>query len=318
MSCRQIPAVVVMWLWLSVAAQATEFDQPFAQDFSTASVPPCGESVALFSDFCGDADRDTVVELFGGLDGSKQTQDFGVNANFGGRVSVNVGTPLGDSGFGLQLGTSWNSSDNAVQVFERVGGPTTRQQMFSTVGLFRRTENWTAALAYDFLYQDSYDEFSLSQWRGSFGVPVTSADEVGVWLAIGGKADRGTFAATPVRLSPISQGSLYWRHIWQSGVRTTFWGGMSEGHGEVNLALGDLPPVNERIIFGADLHVPLNDRMALYGEANFLTPADTGTVDAYLGLVIYLDPIARHRDRKTFAPVLPVSNSTRFAVDLSR
>ena len=274
----------------------------------------CGEAFE-----CGEVvDNQPVFELFGGLDGSKQPQDFGVNANFGGRVSINAGLPIADTGFGVQIGTAYNTSVNAVQVFERVNGPSNRQQSFTTVGLFRRTSNWTAAIGYDFLAQSSYDDFQMGQWRGMFGFAVTPSNELGVWAAISDEDDTGNFDTIPLRLRPITQGSVYWRHFWETGVRTTFWGGLSEGHGEVNIALGDLSPVNERFVFGADIHAPLNDRFALYGEANILTPADTGTVDSYLGMVIYLDPIAKTRDRRRYAPVLTVANNTSFAVDLTR
>lgn len=279
-----------------------------------------GQVADMVSSDCGEAVdvKQSVFEFFAGLDGSKQPQDFGVNANFGGRASINAGLPIGETGCGFQIGTAYNTSDNAVQVFERLGGPSNREQSFTTIGLFRRAPNWIAALSYDFLFQDSYDRFRLGQWRGMFGVNASSVDEFGIRAAIGSGSDRGFFGAVPLRLTSISQGNLYWRHQWETGARTTFWAGLAEGHGEANLALGDLAPVSQRFSFGSDLHVPLNDRVALYGEANFITPADTGTVDAYLGLVIYLDPIAKTISRQRYAPVLPVANSTTMSVDLAR
>jgi len=82
------------------------------------------------------------LSLFLGLEGSKQPQDFGVNAHFGGRSSVNWGVPLWrDWGLGLQLGTSLNATANAVQVVERVEGTTGRTQSFSTLGIFQRFES---------------------------------------------------------------------------------------------------------------------------------------------------------------------------------
>jgi hypothetical protein len=36
------------------------------------------------------------LTLFGGLDGSKQPQDFGVNANLGGQAHFNWGLPLSE------------------------------------------------------------------------------------------------------------------------------------------------------------------------------------------------------------------------------
>ena len=77
--------------------------------------PQCGGSC------CGSLFKN--LSLFAGLEGSKQPQDFGVNANFGGRFQANLGLPLVEAcGLGMQIGTSINYTDNAVQVFERVEG----------------------------------------------------------------------------------------------------------------------------------------------------------------------------------------------------
>jgi hypothetical protein len=57
------------------------------------------------------------LSLFGGLDGSKQPQDLGVNANMGGRVAFNWGIPIvKEWGLGVQVGAAYNFADNAVQV----------------------------------------------------------------------------------------------------------------------------------------------------------------------------------------------------------
>jgi hypothetical protein len=267
------------------------------------------------------------LSVFLGLDGSKQPQDFGVNAHFGGRVDVNWGCPLFNiPGIGLQLGTALNASQNAVQVFEAVGSTTGRVQSFSTVGLFQRTDVglvWGAA--YDFLYEEYTDEFTLGQWRGSVGLPVDGYNEFGLRLAVSDRRDRGTvntvLGGIPVTLDPITQGTLYWRHTWESQAETTVWGGIAESHNEANLAF---PPLgipefaskDEPFVFGAEIHVPLNAYWSLFGQGNFIGPADTGTVDAYLGLTFYPGGISTRQNQ--FAPLLPVANNTTFSVDLSR
>ena len=48
------------------------------------------------------------------------------------------------------------------------------------------------------------------------------------------------------------------------------------------LVLPDVPAVRNAFVYGADLQMPLNNWIAIYGEANFITPASSGTVDAYL------------------------------------
>ena len=259
------------------------------------------------------------LSLFGGLEGSKQPQDFGVNAHFGGRFHANMGLPLiADCGLGLQIGTATNYTDNAVQVIERIEGTSERFQSFTTVGLFQRTDcglSW--AVGYDYLYQDYYDNFNLGQWRGDVGYRWNRCNEIGTWFAISSQDDHGSFGAIPMVLDPITQGNVYWRRNWENDAQTTFWLGIAEGHGEANVALGDLPPVDERLVFGSDVFVPLSPKLALYGQANFITPADTGTVDAFLGIAFFPGGSHGARERQ-FAPRLSVANNTTFANDFAR
>jgi uncharacterized protein DUF6666 len=266
------------------------------------------------------------LELFGGFEGSKQPQDFGTNAQFGGRVSANLGIPLfAEAGIGLQVGTSGNFTDNAVQVFDRVEGNRSRVQNYSTVGVFQRAPSGLVwALVYDFLYEDYYDTFFLGQWRATLGYQFTQCDEIGAWGTVAQQSDHGNFGpgpavpAIPVELRPIDQASLFWRHTWDNYAQTTIWCGGCPGHGQVDVALGDLPRTGPCVVFGADVHIPLNDHWALFGEANFLTPCDSGTVDAYLGFCYYIDGTARGFRMRQWAPVLPVANNTSFATDLLR
>jgi hypothetical protein len=272
--------------------------------------PGCGGSKFAFCE---------NFSIFLGLDGSKQPQDFGVNAHFGGRLHANLGIPLlADQGLGLQIGAALNATENAVQVVERVEGSKRRTQFFSTVGLFQRAGcglNW--ALVYDFLNQDYFDSFSLSQWRGHLGYWCNDCAEIGIRAALSDRNDAGLFGTIPVVLDPISQVTLYGRKVWPKGAVTGVWAGVAEGHNEPNVALGDLSPIEEPFVFGADVFCPLTNRLAIYGEANFIRPADTGTVDAYLGIVFY--PVGHRRAfRRPFAPVLPVANNTSMSVDLWR
>lgn len=268
------------------------------------------------------------LSLFLGLEGSKQPQDFGVNATFGGRIAVNWGLPLlRDYGLGVQVGHAITFANNAVQVFERRNGNHSRTQYFTTVGVFQRTPaglRW--GVAYDFLTQGSFDTFNLGQWRAVFGYQLTPRDEVGVRLALSGFRDTGRFfdrATTPhanaLTLDPITQGTLYWRHTFEHQAQTTFWAGVAEGHGQLSAAARvDPSPVDRPFVFGAELDVPLNDRLSLFGQANFIQPADTGTVDAFLGLVFTPFPRAHRERNRRFAPVQPVASGATFSVDLAR
>lgn len=260
------------------------------------------------------------LEVFVGLEGSKQPQDFGVNAHFGGRGSVNWAAPLAaDYGLGIQIGTSGNWTDHAVRVTSQIDGASSRTQSFTTAGLFQRTDsgfNW--GVVYDFLYQRDYDRFTLSQWRGQAGYQVSDTDQVGVFGMVPQKDDRGDWGGVPVKLSPLMQGAVFWRHTWENQAETGFWIGASEGHGRVNVALGDASDTSTVPVFGSDLHIPLSDSWAMFGQANFICPADTGTVDAFLGLAYYPGGKSHGWRRRTFSPLLPVANNTTFSVDLDR
>lgn len=259
------------------------------------------------------------LSIFGGLDGSKEPQDFGVNALFGGRAHVDSGVALSRKhGIGMQLGVGFNYSDHAVQVVERIEGTRERTQVFVTLGVFQRAANdWSWGLVYDYQQSGYYDEFDLGQWRGLVSYQLNPCHEVGVRLAFSDQRDRGSFGAIPVVLDPITQGSIYYRHTWESGADTALWLGLAEGHSESNVALGDLPPLDERFLFGADLHCPLTSQLAIYGEANFIFPADTGTVDAFLGFVFYPGGIKSRRFNR-FAPLQPVANNPSMSIDMSR
>jgi hypothetical protein len=250
---------------------------------------------------------------------------LGVNAHVGGRIAVNYGRllpmlqELGDGPIGIQVGTSLNATANAVQVIERIEGSTSRLQSFSTIGLFRRSENgisWGAG--YDFLFQDYFDSAWLGQWRMEVWHPIFEQDQVGVTIALRDRNDEVIFLGDTFELRPLSYARFNWRRHWESGAYTTFWVGLASSHSEINVALGDLPPTGRQFLFGSDLRCPLNSFLSLYGEANFVMPSDTGSVDAFLGIEVATGrcytPITSFKSR----PVLPLAGSPTFIVNANR
>lgn len=340
MTLRNLTIVlVVLYALLPPASQANDFfswngegDFQYA-DSDRVEAIPSDESLAADIEFCNLTPDEPGVyfrercwnwteslELFAGLDGSKQPQDFGVNAQFGGRMHANWAMPIShDYGIGLQVGTAVSQAHHAVAVTHAIEGSTRRTQSFTTAGIFQRTETgWTWALVDDFLYQEDYDSTALMQLRGRVGYDLNGRDEIGVFgmaPLIGADA---SWAGNPVHLRPLAQGSLFWRHTWDFGGQTTGWLGMSERHGQANIALGDRSQTNVVPVFGSDLHLPLNDHWAIYGEANFVTPADTGTVDAFLGFAYYPAGGAVLWRKRAFSPVLPVASSPSMSVNLTR
>ncbi len=267
----------------------------------------------------GDEDRGTWIG-FVGIDGSKQPQDLGVNAHFGGRVAINYGRILfKHSGLGIQLGTAITGTGNAVQVMERLEGTSDRFQSFSTVGFFqRRDSGWSWACGYDFLYQDYFDQSLLGQWRGQFSRQISAHDELGMQVAISSQDDHVRFLNDSFQFEPLSYGRMTWRHYWESNAFTTAWAGFAESHSETNVALGDLPAAGRQFLFGADFRAPLNRCIALYGEANFLMPADTGSVDAFLGVEITTGRCTSKLRSVRSRPLLSLAGNPSFLVDSQR
>jgi hypothetical protein len=261
------------------------------------------------------------LTFFAGLDGSKQPQDFGVNANLGAQFHVNWGLPVWQEyGIGAQIGTGLVTTGNAVQVYELLGEATGRTQSYTTVGMFQRTQNgWAWGLVYDFLNETSFDQFSLGQWRMRIAYDWGDCDQIGMTANIASQSAAGIFgAATPVTLEPISQGTIFWRHFWETGAQTTFWIGIADSHGENNAVTGPAPNTGNVLVFGADILAPLTDHLAIYGEANLMMPADTGTVDAFLGVQWFPWGGANAARRGQFAPLLPMAAPTTFSVDLQQ
>lgn len=259
-----------------------------------------------------------TLQLFAGLDGSKQPQDLGINANMGVRLAVNAAVPvLRSRGVGLQVGTALNLSDAAVHVLDQVSSTSRRTQSFTTVGLFQRQPRFGWSLAYDHLRESYFDEFTLAQLRGNGSVRVAQHDEAGIGVTTPLRHATGMAPGTPVRLDPIGQVTAFERHQWASGARTTLWAGIASGHHNVVLGFPDTSEDRPVFVYGARLDLPLNDRLSITGSGNFLTPAATGTVDAYLGITVTPGRRATAA-RSTFAPALDVANNPEFPVDLRR
>lgn len=259
------------------------------------------------------------VQFFVGLDGSKQPQDLGINANMGVRFSTNAGFPVLERyGIGAQAGVAANLSDAAVHVLDQIEGTSRRTQMFVTLGVFSRSEHFNWAIAHDVLYQDYFDTTTVSQWRGEAGWLFTKVDEVGAWFTVKSNEADALMGETPVHLEPISMINAYSRRTWASSAVTTLWVGVANGHHDIVWVLPASPRSEHVAVYGAELSLPLNSRMNVTGAANFITPTSTGTVDAYLGVSFYPGRRGSQGARDRFAPMLTVANNPTMAQNLSR
>lgn len=301
-----LPVVLLLPLATTVSAQTVSSRPATAATENQGVTPGTGSSL-------------DNVELFIGLDGSKQPQDLGINANMGVRFAANAGFPiLRRAGLGLQVGAGVNLSDAAVHVLDQIEGTSRRTQTYATIGLFQQgASKLSWALSYDFLTQHYYDHFRLGQMRAQAGWEATPVDEVGAFVSTSAHGDEGLMGGTPVSLDPLTQITGYLRHTWATSARTKVWAGIARSHHNIVWVLPDNSRSDNVVVYGASLEVPLNNRLSVTGSSNFVTPTATGTVDAYLGVTYY-------PGRKTvpargqFAPALPVANNPEFPVDLRR
>jgi hypothetical protein len=192
-------------------------------------------------------------------------------------------------------------------------------QTFVTMGVFQRPTsrvNW--GVVYDTSFERYYDNFRFAQWRGQAGYGVSGSDEVGIWFAKSAQGQDGHMGATAVRLDPISQVNAYTRHTWANHAQTTVWVGVANAHSNVVWVLPDNSISGHVLVYGSSLDIPLSERFAVTGAANFITPSATGTVDAFLGLTYYPGRGGFRAARSTFAPLTTVANNPTMAVDLRR
>lgn len=257
------------------------------------------------------------VAFFAGLDGSKQPQDLGINAVMGLRLSVNAGVPVAPSkGLGVQIGAAVNLSDAAVHVLDQIEGTSRRSQAFVTAGVFQRLSRASWGLAYDIQRDMYYDTFNLGQVRGEAAARLTSTDELGVAFNVGTGTQTGAVGDTVVELTPIAQALGFLRRDWSRGGRTTTWVGVASQHHNQVLVIPDASVDRHVLVYGARLDLPLNDRISISGSANLVTPAATGTVDAFLGITIRASR-ANERERALSLPLMPVVNNPEMPVDLT-
>ena len=104
----------------------------------------------------------------------------------------------------------------------------------------------------------------------------------------------------------------------QQRARTNVWVGLANAHHNVVWVFEDNSKDDNVLVYGAELSVPLSERFAITGAANFVTPTATGTVDAYLGLTFFPGRSAMRSVRNVYAPFTAVANNPTFAVDLRR
>jgi hypothetical protein len=270
---------------------------------------------------------------FAGFDSFKGEPDGILHSNFGAVTGLNTGIllpGLDEYGFGWQTGMSYGVYDFDGALTE-TSVNTSQQQIFVTTGFFRKAhcdQRISFGLVYDWMFNTVWGEEgvnpTLGQWRGQIEYAFSGCNAVGVWGCI---RDRSAQNALDVRFGngpvisnrPISQANLFWHHKFCGGADSNLWVGIPE-RDRLN---GDGSLLDWTI--GANVQVPLSEKLALYANAAYFHPsASAGFAasiesgyDIGMGVVWYFGGKARSHAINGYCsdPYMPVANNSNFLVD---
>jgi len=259
----------------SAPAGQTMDDNPFVEEPGQVT---CGTAAGCTDTFAGCTDTFVPpgaacydwIQFSSTVDAFQGPMDLdGLNANYGMRFAVNAALPLSRRfGLGVQAGTSGVIADVHGTPFT---GSRERRQNFTTVGLFQRLCIGSGALkygfAYDWLFDDYYTDFAMSQWRVKLAWEVSPVTEIGLWSTIPSDGDdallgAGTDNPTLDAFKPFAQGSLYWKRCWENGSTTTAYIGVADEPGAW--------------VFGSDARIPMTPRLAFIGNVHYIAPSAEG------------------------------------------
>jgi hypothetical protein len=199
--------------------------------------------------------------LFVGVQSFKGPPDLGVNGNFGFNEGFNVVGPLVPFpriGVGYQLGGRWTQTNLSGNAFNS----SSRNQMFFTGALFHRAyrnRGLQGGVAYDHLQDDYYRESNVGQLRYEFSLLNGCGHEIGVWGTVATNDDEDLEILQERLPGPelTDQANLFYRYSTPRGHQTRFWCGMTSF---------------ELITVGADMRVPVSNRIDFTGGFNYIIP----------------------------------------------
>jgi hypothetical protein len=212
------------------------------------------------------------TELFVGGDSYASLGDFplgGFGNSFGMVGGFNSAAGLGDSQIRGQFGATYGGYDFSGRGFG-AEAQSLEEQIYVTGGVSKRSDvacgdyvSW--GIVYDALFTDNWGanalELTLGQYRGIVGYALNDCNEVGVWAALNAQTDGEVITGRgAVNLKAMNQGNIYWRRSYETGATTMLYFGAMD-----DAAVGDW-------VVGLNGRAPLNDRVALYGNFNYVTP----------------------------------------------
>ena len=281
---------------------------------------------------CEGCPRAGIVGIFG-MDSFKGISDGSYQSNFGALAGVNAAMPLlglGDRGFGWQLGMTAGIYDLDGRSSTTVNRSETQRQTFVTTGFFRKGDEdrrLSYGLVYDWMLNDNWGVYgtspTLGQWRGQVEYALSNCNAVGMYGCVRdlGSEQRIRDTQITVGTRAMSQFNVFWHHKFCSGADSRVWVGAPErerlnGDG----SLGDW-------LVGANVEVPLSERLALYGNAEYVHPSAAAGATASIesswnvgmGILWYFGGNARSQaiNGKCGLPYMPMANNSNFLVDQS-
>lgn len=242
------------------------------------------------------------------LDAFKTPMDLdGLNANFGKRVGLAGSFPIWrEMGFGGQVSSTAAWYDWKGSQFT---GHDTRFQNFNTVGLFYRScsTGLGFGVAHDWLYDDYYAQFHMSQFRVATAWEVNCNNEIGFWGALPQRRDSAFVGAPAVnnQFQSLLQGNLYWKHYWSDWAWTSTYAGLAESPSDIS--------------YGANVQVAVNNFIAVTGAATYVLPGSGGDIgrqeeiwNLSFGFLFY-PGTAMAAQRSQFRPMFAPADNGNFA-----
>ncbi len=260
-----------------------------------------------------------------GFDSFKGPGDGGFISNFGAVTGVNSAVALGDTGMDWQLGMTYGVYDFDGRT--NINQATSQQQVFLTTGFFHKAQcdrHLSFGMVYDWMFNDEWGATGLAptlgQWRGQIEYAVSGSNAFGVYGCLGDRGYNRTVSdVTVFKVRTVSQIDLFWHHKFCSGADSYLWFGLPERE-----RLGGDGSHYDWLI-GVSLQVPITERLALYGNAQYMHPSGSASAAAAtdsgynvgMGVAWYFGGNARSTaiNGKCNTPYMPVANNSTFLTD---
>ncbi len=268
---------------------------------------------------------------FAGFDAFKGVSDGSYPSNFGALAGLNAAMPipgLRDYGLDWQLGMSYGVYDFDGRNDNQALSPAhSQQQIFLTTGFFHKAQEdrrVSFGLVYDWMINDEWGVYgthpTIGQWRGQIEYALSGCNAVGLWGSVRDLPARQRLRNQGlVTTRAISQVNLFWHHKFCSGADSWLWVGFPE-----NERLSGQGSLGTWMI-GANVQVPLSERLALYGNGSYFRPSNAAGpaasvesgYDVGMGIVWYFgrNAVSHAINGKCNMPYMPVANNSNFLVD---